>query len=291
MISRSVVVRLTGGVGNQLFQYCCGRALALRHGCDLYLDASAYRTHAEKSLGRSFGLQSFQICAAKNSRSIDLLLKPYTLRYVNRLNLAVPWRRVKEKQYYFDSTLFRFPLPIYLDGYWQSYKYFWDVEPTIRKDLTFAVIQPSDVDTAAPFAGDDSVMVHIRRGDYAFNPRTAQIHGTLPLEYYYRALEMLSSSISRRLKLFIFSDDYEWVRHNFKPAAYDFHLACDLTPDSSQDLYYMSQCKHHIIANSTYSWWAAWLSQRHGITIAPRGWFNRNTPTTIDLIPPDWRQL
>lgn len=291
MNSKSIVVRLTGGVGNQLFQYSCGRSIAIRNHCDLYLDSSSYALSAEKALGRTFDLDRFKIRSTKNDLVVKTLLKPYSTRFVNRLNLALPWKRIKEPQFHFDAGILRLTPPLYLDGHWQSYKYFSDIESTLRYDLAFTELPPEFSSEASTFTGDDSVMLHIRRGDYVSDSRVAQIHGALSLDYYYRALEQLSSLTSTKLRLFVFSDDYDWVRQNFTPAGYKPELACDLTPGPAHDLYFMSLCRHHIIANSSFSWWSAWLSERRGITMAPRTWFHDASRDTSDLVPPDWRLI
>ena len=195
----------------------------------------------------------------------------------------------KEKKRIFDPNFNSLQLPIYLDGYWQSEKYFNNCEKEIRKEFTIKSSLSEETKKLINLIKKcNSVSLHIRRGDYVTNKKTYKVHGVIDLNYYKKSISYLNS-LQSDLKFFIFSDDVEWVRNNFswlKNCTYVGHNNAD---NNYQDLNLMSYCKHHIIANSTFSWWGAWLSNnKNKIVITPKNWFNNLKSTETDLIPKDW---
>jgi hypothetical protein len=136
----------------------------------------------------------------------------------------------------------------------------------------------------------ESVSLHIRRGDFVSNRKTNEIHGVLPLEYYYEAIRLITNQV-RNPEFFIFSDDIPWVRENLLvPKKVNF-VEHPTSNRDYEDLILMSNCKHHIIANSSFSWWGAWLSQNPvKRVIAPREWY-RIVIDTRDLLPEEWIKL
>lgn len=288
-----IVTRLLGGLGNQLFQYAIGRSLALRHGTQLRLDTG----ELENQQLRSFRLRHLNISAAELSNA-----ERHALRLSDSsIGLAGLWgsmfnrpalTRIHERDFTFDAAVLSSPSNSYLIGYWQSPKYFESIEDVIRADAGTREPQSvADLNMAEQIGSTLAVAVHVRRGDYVWNPETSRYHGVCGLEYYEAAERLLLERLGS-IRLFVFSDDHAWVGQNVRfrsPATLVTHN------DSSRDyadLQLMSLCKHHIIANSTFSWWGAWLcANPDKIVIAPKQWFREATHSTRDLIPDSWIQL
>jgi Glycosyl transferase family 11. len=184
---------------------------------------------------------------------------------------------------------------MYLVGNWQSEKYFADYADTIREDLTLRM-PPAGRNAAAAerISAIQSVAVHVRRGDYVSRPVTNRFHGTCGLDYYERAVAFLEDAYPD-LRYYVFTDDPEWVRARMCLSVP--FLVCDRNRPSEAhlDLYLMSLCRFHVIANSTFSWWGAWLSTRPDKqVVAPHRWFAGADPArypTDDLIPSSWRVM
>ncbi|GAB3649052.1 alpha-1,2-fucosyltransferase [Ramlibacter alkalitolerans] len=285
-----IVSRLIGGLGNQMFQYAAGRALALRRGAPLRIDRRAfaeYKTHA-------FGLDSFraelvdapadQLPGAVNESRLNRLLRPF---------MRTPLRLVTERAFTFDPEIASLPDGVYLDGYWQSEKYFAHCAEAIRQDFT--VRHAPSAENARwleRIAATPSVSLHVRRGDYVTNPSANAVHGTCDLGYYRRAVEHVRQALGTEPVLFVFSDDPDWVAANLRLGC-EMHLVRNNDAATNyEDLRLMSACRHHVIANSSFSWWGAWLDARPGaITVAPQRWFAAGTPDARDLVPERWVRL
>ncbi|MFP5223893.1 MAG: alpha-1,2-fucosyltransferase [Acidobacteriota bacterium] len=272
----SVLVRLLGGLGNQMFQYAAGRALADRHGVELALDLTAFETYGL----RRYELDAFAI-RARVATPEDL--EPYA---------APAARTFQEQCFSFNAGLPDLTPPVRLEGYWQSERYFQDIKDALRADFTLR--RPLDAPNREMLAriGDcASVSLHVRRGDYVSNPVTNEFHGVLGLEYYRAAVACVADR-EPEPHLFVFSDDPQWAQANLDlghPATFVAHN----DPDHGWlDMRLMSACRHHIIANSSFSWWGAWLGSRpDGIVAAPRRWFNQGPCDTGDLFPEGWTLL
>jgi hypothetical protein len=173
----------------------------------------------------------------------------------------------------------------YIRGYWQSWKYFQPIEQLLRSELIFQIETfPSQVKFFGKMLKEtSSVSIHIRRTDYAQNPHL----GILPVDYYYKAVEYFKNKNSK-INFYVFSDDSSWVESVFEiPSSFEVVRG----PSCIEDLYLMSCCQYNIIANSSYSWWAAWLNNNPDkLVIAPQIWKigERLDVTETDLIPPKW---
>lgn len=289
-----IITRLIGGLGNQLFQYAVGRHLAEIHKTELKIDTSgfeAYKLH-------KYSLWPFNIQENfASSQEIRALTKRPNVERVLSRTLRRPPRTtstyIRENlSFHFDPDILSLPNGVYLDGYWQSEKYFADIAGIIRREFTVKTPQKErDKELAELTASCDSVSLHIRRGDYVSNARTNQILGTCDLDYYFHCVEYLAQTV-KNPHLFIFSDDPEWARENLK-LSYPMTLVDHNGADKNyEDLRLMSECRHHIIANSTFSWWGAWLKPgKDKMVFAPKSWHAGKKFDTTDLIPDEWTRI
>lgn len=292
-----IVVRLIGGLGNQLFQYAFARNLAIKQGVQLKLDVSSYRVSAPNVTARRYELGQFKIQAefAKFSEIWYLRgggrvgeLAAFLGSRLSRSAL----RRVKENGFSYSPDMLGLPDNVYLDGYWQSERYFKDSADLIRKDLQFA-ISPSakDEEVERRIEEGDAIAVHVRRGDFVSDSAISAIHGACGLDYYQRAIAYAVNKV-KNPQIFIFSDDPSWVKQNLRTGLPTVYVTHNNESTAIQDFRLMSLCDHQIIANSTFSWWAAWLNANPTKTvIAPARWFASDKFDTKDLLPAEWVQL
>lgn len=290
-----VVIKLIGGLGNQMFQYAAGRRLAYVLGVELKLDISWF----ENQNLRKYDLWVFNIqehFASPEEVALLTVQKQGITERVVRCALRKQPKRprtyIREKNFHFDPDIVCLSEGVYLDGYWQSEKYFKDIEAVIQHE--FAVNSPQtgkNKELAELIASCETVSLHIRRGDYVSNPQTNQVHGICDLNYYFRCVEQLTQKV-KNPHFFIFSDESEWARENLNLPNQTTFVDHNRTDKNYEDMRLMSQCKHHIIANSAFSWWGAWLNQNPcKIVLAPKKWFNSVDYNTNDLILDGWLKI
>ena len=284
-----IIVRITGGLGNQLFQYAAGFALSERLGVELKLDLSAY---GQEGL-RQFQLDKFHTTIHPATMHETA---PYTrLSLLQRAyyRLWPPYRRPAYKQpgFAYDPNFARAGDNRYLKGYWQSWKFFEPVSDQLRNQYR---LQDEHTRQVAAFAESlrerETVSVHIRRGDYN-NPEALAYHGLLPAAYYNAALHKIGE-LHPGAEILFFSDDIEWVRDNVHTNLPHSFITGVRSRTALEDFHLMQHCRHHIIANSSFSWWAAWLNPNSEKTvIAPKAWFATTKNETRDIIPPAWIRM
>jgi len=291
-----IVVKLKGGLGNQLFQYALGRHLAEIHGTILKTDISffnTYKLHAY-SIG-PFNIQE-NFASTKEIRQLTFRKQGVIGRVMTRA-LRKPEAHastyVKEKVFQFDPDMLNLSDGVYLDGYWQSEKYFTDIAKIIRREITVKSPQLSrNKEIANLITSCESVSIHIRRGSYLL-PQHNAMHGLCSLSYYHSCVDYIVQSI-KNPHFFVFSDDPEWTRENLNMLHPTRFLSTNNAEKDYEDIRLMSKCKYHIIANSTFSWWGAWLSNYpEKIVIAPKRWYGIEelNNQTYDLIPDTWIRL
>lgn len=287
-----IVVRLCGGLGNQLFQYAFARVLALRHSTEVVLDLSWYKNIPVGNTKRVFELDKYGIFGREASPSESRWFVLHQGRIVTRLNF-IPrrWKHIRESGFDFSPPALELPDNVYLDGYWQSYMYLEGMESTLREELTPNIpLSAADKNIADQINKSNSVSLHVRRGDYVSNKSAAKNHGLCSLDYYREAVALVQSKLSNP-RFFVFSDDPAWSKENLPLPDDSVFVTHNDSETAFQDLRLMSMCHHQVIANSSFSWWGAWLNSHVGkIVIAPRQWFGdaRETPT---LIPKEWIRL
>jgi Glycosyl transferase family 11 len=254
-----MIVRLTGGLCNQMFMYAFGRSMSLRR-------QEPVQFHWMRSTW-DYALDKYNV-------KVDLVEFEYPT-YVSKV--------YTEAGYNFDPRVFEMPSDTYLFGYWQSVKYFKEYQEIIEQDLTLKEpVRPEVEEIAKKLREENSVFVHFRRGDYT-NPGTREYHGNLDMAYY-RAAHSYVSERTGNPKFYAFSDDPEWVRQNVSHP-----LIGGL--NQHEDLYLMKNCKHGIMANSTFGWWANWFGDYPGrICVAPDRWFAKDIDCK-DLIPDRWVKI
>jgi hypothetical protein len=290
-----IMVKLIGGLGNQMFQYAVARNLAEKRQATLKLDILEFETYKlhKYSLGH-FNIRE-SLASAEEVAFLTSQPGGVVKRIIGRLprlpkRLPSTYYREK-KDFHFEPAILSLPDGIYLDGHWQSEKYFSDIRSIILKEFTVKHPQRGrDEQLAALIESCDSVSIHIRRGDYISDPKTNKLIGTCSLNYYHCCVERLTQTV-KTPHFFIFSDDPQWAHDNLKlsPATIVDHNDAET---NYEDIRLMSQCKHHIIANSSFSWWGAWLNPRKDkLIFAPKRWFADDGFDTKDVIPGGWIRM
>ena len=277
-----------------MFQYATGRGLALKHQTTLVADSRMFRTY--RLFPYLIDRFRTEITDSADTDLNGLVLPP------EKRNIISAWWAIQNRgrlKCYREKGLEYHPEfeslgdNTYLKGYWQSEKYFRDIAPLLRDELT----RPEPVDEANKTFLDeiDSVMavsLHIRRGDYVSNPKTLKVHGTCSLEYYMEAAKYVADRVDTPPTFFIFSDDPDWTRDNLKLPFDMRFISHNSVDDPSADIQLMSACRHHVIANSSFSWWGAWLNPSPSkIVVACRHWFADPEKNDRDLVPEDWIRL
>jgi len=323
----AIVVRLNGGLGNQLFQFAAARSLAQRCRVRLILDATAFTLPQER---RAFALRPYPIAAEvvvngyafSPTRPLAMLPRPggvsmhphglldrIAYRLTKRRGLVedatlaavsgfrrlagrspgLQLRVFREDTFDYDPAFAALGTNIYLDGYWQSYRYFDDVHDLVVRELTLPY-EPNDGNAGwlDRIRTSNSVCVHVRRGDYLMSDHFSQ-HGVCSANYYGRAMRLMTERTVTP-HFFVFSDDLDWSRRHISGDNVAF-VDANSAETAHDELKLMASCRHHIIANSSLSWWGAWLARHENqIVAAPDPWFSARKRTP-DLFPPSWISL
>ena len=279
-----IIIKIKGGLGNQLFQYAVGRAVALHHKSPLKLDLTMFKTYElHKYLLDQFAIQADM--ATENEISELKGGNNLLFSALRKAGLVKRKSYLKEKRSsYFDASVFQND-NVYLDGYWQNELYFSGIRELLLRELA-SISSMSDEGYAywKCIKKSNSVSLHIRRGNY-LNLKNVNV---LDVDYYIKAVDYLRKSIEKPT-FFIFSDDLDWCKNSL--GFLDNCVFVDRTKTEIDDLKLMSFCQHNIIANSSFSWWAAWLNQNSKkIVVAPKGWL-LNDPGSSNVILSDWVKL
>ncbi len=291
-----IVVKLIGGLGNQMFQYAAGRYLAYMHKTDLYLDTSFLEKKSEGAYTqRKYELSKFLIeakFAGPDERKIFKAGNQIRRTLQRKLPLVFNNLYVAESGTSYHNEFLSYPRNTYLDGFWQSERYFKPIEELLRNEFSVQTkLNEKNQHFLDKIKQTNSVAIHVRRGDYVHHPNANVHHGICSLLYYEQAIAHLKKT-ENDMSLFVFSDDLEWCKNNFK---FDLPINFVDSNDASNahfDMHLMKHCKNAIIANSSFSWWAAWLNANpKKIIVAPIKWFNDASIDTSDLIPETWIKI
>ncbi len=287
-----ITTRISGGMGNQMFEYAAARALALKHGTEVVLDLTYLndRTWRPKPLRitfRKYDLDIFNVQARFAARAeTPLWFFGKAGLFADMIMRKALKPRGTEKHFHYDPDFWSYPDGTYLDGTWQSPKYFAGYEDQIRADFSFKDEQPEATQAfAAEIRAGESVCVHVRRADFVGH----SLHDICDAAYYARGIAEIASRGAIG-KIYVFSDDIAWCRDNVR-----FEYPTEYVSDeysgkkNGGHLFLMSQCKYFVIANSSFSWWSAWLSDRAGkVVVAPKRWLRDESIDTSDIYPEDW---
>lgn len=295
-----LLVNLIGGLGNQMFQYAFGIGLSDKREIQVKFDTTDLldRSHKENFTYRDFELHVFD-APVDIASDRELSMYKYRIGFtLDNLYYKIT-RKLKNVEFYSEKKYFAYEPGVlatsdntYFTGYWQNERYFKENSELIRQAFSFRNCpEGKNKELARQLQADNSIAVHIRRGDYANNQHVQNVHGMCSPEYYQRAVELIASKVSEA-KLYVFSDEPEWVMQNLSfahPATYVNH---NKGSNSFEDMRLMSLCKHNIIANSSFSWWGAWLNANPDkIVVAPTKWMQGLHIDCSDLIPKQWIRL
>ena len=293
-----IVVQITGGLGNQMFQYAAGRALSLKKNTDLILNIQHFDDIAEKKdlINRDFELGIFGLDKKVRKNPFINYLKTNS-NFLKRIYYLIR-KKLINFSFFYEGNLehkneFHFlGKSVYLQGYFQSEKYFKDYRKELLSDFNF----PEDINSENKrllnlINKNSSVSIHIRRGDYINNKLTNSVHGVLPKSYFEDAVKIILSKVSNPY-FFIFSDDPEWVKNNFKLEVPFEIISHNQGNQSYIDMYLMSCCDHNIVANSSFSWWGAWLNKNpEKIVIGTKNWFIDPEKQRNDIMCESWIKI
>jgi hypothetical protein len=297
--SNKKIVRLNGGLGNQMFQYAFAYALSDKFDFEILFDMSWFEEVKKypNVTARSFELNLFNTeCQPAEKNELSKII-PTERRSKFQKNL---WKIFKIKKYQpigntfiqkiafkFHKELFQKSDYLYYDGYFQNEKYFKHLRNEILSHFTLNIeLNNKNKNMLDKIKKTNSIAIHVRRGDYVTLECAKNFHGTCSLEYYQKAMTYITKKVANP-HFFLFSDDIDWVIQNLK-INYPFTVINFNQEKNIFDLELMKHCKHNIIANSSFSWWAAWLNKNPDkIIIAPKQWINKNTKK-CDIIPANW---
>jgi hypothetical protein len=295
-----IIVNINGGLGNQMFQYALGRALSIQKNTSLTL---YIKEVTDRSNHNGFELQNvFNTTSAvatdterklvlgiRHTHNLIKLLRSKKLGFLRGKHYIV------EDHFHYDKQIENTPKNVFLRGFWQSEKYFSVHRKEILKEFSFKnKLSDKNLKAAKKIQETTSISIHVRRGDYISNPGASKTFASLDAEYYQKALKKLNTDPIKTLLVF-FSDDINWVEKNIiNQLSNDYkHMIVNhnIGSESYNDMRLMSLCSHNIIANSSFSWWGAWLNRTPGRkVIAPKKWFSINK-NIKDLCPDDWIKI
>jgi hypothetical protein len=295
-----IVIRLKGGLGNQMFQYALGRVLSIKNNVPLLFNIEAYMDQTPRPFKTSMPARELQLDVFNisgriaNKNEIPLLYRMYGKGRLMLIVDAVRRRifRHKAQELYFEKfnpRMLQLGPNSYIDGFFQSPKYFSGFEDVLRKDFTLKHPLAQNIqELAKEISNNESLCLHVRRGDFIGN----KDHEVVNNYYYKNGIDYVSKN-KKIDKIYVFSDDIKWCENNLK---FDFPVMFVgdeyLGMKDTGHLFLMSQCKNFVISNSSFSWWAVWLfNNKDKIVVAPKNWFTDTSIDTSDLIPKEWIRL
>ena len=293
----NIIAQLQGGLGNQLFQYASTRALAQKRQGNLLLDNGWFTATYDDVTPRDFLLPDLNTKGAIITLQHPIKQPKRLQRIAQKLLPITPYVFTELKPYRFDSSLSKMHLfkkqNIYLIGYWQSYRYFESIKSSLQSEISpKAGLAPHYQSYLNQIQSSPSAMVHIRRGDYVNLTSAAKVHGFLGLDYYQQGMQILLN-IKPNTHFFVFSDDLEWAKVKLPyQEKITFIQSSDSHDAVIQELELMTYCQNHLIANSSLSWWGAWLSKNpNNLVVCPKKWTNDSSINWDDLLPNNWQRI
>lgn len=292
-----IIARLMGGLGNQMFQYATARRLAIYRRTDLYLNISSYKNTLGSDTPREYNLDWFntKVTVAQEEQLAKIASAEYQpslflrIKRKKSLDNRGPILQIGEQNKSFQPSILKASDNTYLTGWWQNELYFKDIRNTLLKEFT-PKIKPDNKNKTllGNIKAKESISLHIRRGDYITNPNAWAYHGIPDLKYYQKSISYIYSK-TKDPYFFVFSDDISWCKKNFK-----LIKKCTFVEDNDskayEDIRLMSNCNHNIVANSSFSWWGAWLNDnKNKIIIAPKKWYiDKKANKETQIVPRSW---
>ena len=292
-----IIVNIIGGLGNQMFQYAFGYAVSRDNNTELRIDIDGFDVYNL----RDYELDLYQV---KESISFEFKYKflvdklnVKNKRFLTRATQRLSMKLLNLSQFFyqekrgfiFHAKTFNVKENTYFYGYWQNERYFKKYRDEILEIFTLKSIHSQTEKYQQKIIESDSVSLHIRRTDYVTDFDANSVHGVIDIDYYKRSVSLLQGDSKH---FFIFSDDFEWAKNNLNFIDNKEFVDLDKNIPDHEEIYLMSQCNHNIIANSSFSWWGAWLNKNpHKKVIAPKKWLKDPLIDTIDLIPESWIRL
>ena len=289
-----IIVKLHGGLGNQLFQYAFARAVSARLQTEFRLDPYAFHTYYKL---HKYSLDHFMV-REQFCRDSDLCGFVWLRKHENAFNwifrhifrkksMFVPFYHF-EPNYRFDPSVFAMNAT-YFDGYWNTEKYFAPIAAELRAEIVLK--EPLSTYSQGVYnqiQRVSAVSLHVRRADYVTNKKVEAAFGSCSPEYYAAAIARVTAKVPAP-HFFIFSDDQAWAAEHFKSLPYPVTCVTNTAEKNYEDLMLMAACRHNIIANSSFSWWGAWLNRHPDkMVIAPKTWFQSAHIDTADVVPASW---
>lgn len=271
-------VLLQGGLGNQMFQVTAARALAQRLGTKVFLDRSTLLADPK----RSFALSPFGISA-------NIGVRDRWFRFRLRQG-KVPV--VLEPRFGWWEGFDALVDDVMLEGFWQGYRYVERAGSKVDQWFSQPLQRRRWLQARYPaLSSENAVSVHIRRGDYVECRETAEKHLICDQSYFDRAVDAIRTKVPES-RLYVFSDDVAWAKDWAREQADCVVISGDTELRDVDELFLMSQCCHHILSNSTFSWWGAWLGRyENSVVLAPDRWFANCEVEVDDLLPPHWHRI
>jgi hypothetical protein len=295
-----IVARLQGGHSNQLFQYATARCVAERRNAEAYMDPEWFAAIPAGDTRRIYELDGYRF-EQRLLEAGDVSVaddeepgRPHRrIRLFARRRSRPILRRYRQQGHGFDPQVLDLPDDTYLDGWWQDERYFSEIRSILLDELQ---LREAPSERAAHWLREMeepvSVSLHVRRGDYVTNPAAGSFHGLLGPAYYEAALERLVAAVGEPgLKVFVFSNDIEWCKNELR-LAYPTSFV-DSGNSGPADMRLMRSCRHHVVANSSFSWWGAWLSDHPGkVVVAPDRWFADPVANAeTEIVPRSWLRI
>ena len=290
-----IVGKIIGGLGNQMFQYSFYKYLSVEKKCNLKLDLSLFDTydlHYGYELEKVFGIRE----ELASSSEVNALMSKYPLLFkienkIFNKNYCFGSFHFKENNFYIDNKIFYKKYNnFYVEGYFQTNQYINKINDEMKQLFQFKTILSS---RESDLISGNSISIHIRGGDYLTNPQDKKLFGNIcTKEYYKRAIRYMQTKIQNP-KFIVFTNDNTYAKSIFEKFDYNLYIV-DWNKDenSYRDMHLMSQCKHNIIANSSFSWWGAWLNKNpNKSVISPSEWLNNQKINQDNIIPKNWIKI
>jgi len=293
-----IIIKIQGGLGNQMFQYAIGAIMGLIKKEPVLLDTTFFNLTKKAD----FTSRKFELFIFPNDYEIadQMQINHFKkLSYLNKIKKKIKLNYPKkfvEPTLHFYNEVFSLKTPLYLDGFFQSYKYFIGYEDFIKEIFKFPIekIGIENEKLLEAIKAKNSISLHVRRGDYVSDKKTQEFHGECGVDYYIKAIDLMASKIDNLLLVF-FSDDTEWTREQFEKLPHSsIFIDHNKDEDGWKDMFLMSNCKHNVIANSSFSWWGAFLNNNpEKCVFVPEKWVLNEeiNEQKKDMIPSSWNRI